>query len=674
MKGLNKKTLRFKIGFIPIISVLIAILLITASIIFIAKESIMKQVKTDGIMIANQAVSQLEINDTALEIMNSNVEATAKNIANFINDNEKSISNDFLKKIAQQFEIDEINIGNKEGEIINSNLETSIGSVYDADHKASIVLRGEADVYMENIRKSRETDDYYKYGYVKRNSGGVIQIGILANKIQSFSDSVGYQALINSIKKEENIVYASYVDKNFNIVAHSIAEEVGTVREDEAVKNVLEKGETYTAKYFFDREQVNVYSIIVPVKEGNDIIGVIDIGLSLENVEDTIQNIIIIASIIAIVLFIIIFTLLALISRSVIKPIKELSISSKNIANGELYHSITVGSQDEIGVLASSFRDMVNNLKDIIVNIQSKTNETGEMSEQLSSSSSQLSSASTDVSYAIQEVAQGITSQANDILEITNYMSRLAEEIEGIHNKMDVVKLNVDDAGTKANEEVENIDNILTSFTNLRNGFNEVVKKVSILSTSISQIGSITEAINGISEQTNLLALNAAIEAARAGEAGKGFAVVAEEVRKLAQESRDATEQINLLINSITNETDEVNKTSKDVEELIINQVRAVEQTTNSLKDIINAFSNITPLIDDTYEYIDSTLNSKEIVMDKIQGVSSVSQEVSATTEEIAASSEEMMASAQEVSAYASRLRDISKELVDGVSKFKSDK
>lgn len=155
MKGLNKKTLRFKIGFIPIISVLIAILLITASIIFIAKESIMKQVKTDGIMIANQAVSQLEINDTALEIMNSNVEATAKNIANFINDNEKSISNDFLKKIAQQFEIDEINIGNKEGEIINSNLETSIGSVYDADHKASIVLRGEADVYMENIRKSR---------------------------------------------------------------------------------------------------------------------------------------------------------------------------------------------------------------------------------------------------------------------------------------------------------------------------------------------------------------------------------------------------------------------------------------------------------------------------------------------------------------------------------------
>jgi len=674
MKGLNKKTLRFKIGFIPIISVLIAILLITASIIFIAKESIMKQVKTDGIMIANQAVSQLEINDTALEIMNSNVEATAKNIANFINDNEKSISNDFLKKIAQQFEIDEINIGNKEGEIINSNLETSIGSVYDADHKASIVLRGEADVYMENIRKSRETDDYYKYGYVKRNSGGVIQIGILANKIQSFSDSVGYQALINSIKKEENIVYASYVDKNFNIVAHSIAEEVGTVREDEAVKNVLEKGETYTAKYFFDREQVNVYSIIVPVKEGNDIIGVIDIGLSLENVEDTIQNIIIIASIIAIVLFIIIFTLLALISRSVIKPIKELSISSKNIANGELYHSITVGSQDEIGVLASSFRDMVNNLKDIIVNIQSKTNETGEMSEQLSSSSSQLSSASTDVSYAIQEVAQGITSQANDILEITNYMSRLAEEIEGIHNKMDVVKLNVDDAGTKANEEVENIDNILTSFTNLRNGFNEVVKKVSILSTSISQIGSITEAINGISEQTNLLALNAAIEAARAGEAGKGFAVVAEEVRKLAQESRDATKQINLLINSITNETDEVNKTSKDVEELIINQVRAVEQTTNSLKDIINAFSNITPLIDDTYEYIDSTLNSKEIVMDKIQGVSSVSQEVSATTEEIAASSEEMMASAQEVSAYASRLRDISKELVDGVSKFKSDK
>ena len=674
MKILNKRSIRFKIGFLPVLSVLIAIFLITVSIIFIAKGSIMNQVKKDGIMLANQTVSQLDISDSALEIMNSNIEATAKNVAHFINDNEKSISNDYLKKIVERFEIDEINITNEEGVIVNSNLETSINNVFGAEDKASIVLRGEADEYMEDIRKSRETDDYYKYVYVKRSSGGVIQVGVLANKIQSFTDSVGYQALVNNINKEENIVYASYVDKDLNIVAHSIEDEVGTVHEDDSIKNVLEKGEVYTSQYFYDKENVDVYSIIVPVEQDNNIIGAIDIGLSLENVGDTIQNIIASASLIAIILFGIILFLLVYITNGVIKPLNELSISSNHIAKGELYHHIAVKTKDEIGYLASNFKNMVNNLKGIIGSIQNKTIETDEMAAELSVSSRQLSSASSDVSHAIQEVAEGITNQANDILEITNYMASLAEEIEGIHTKMDVVKFNVDEAESKASVEKENIDNILVSFSNLKEGFNEVIEKVNILSASISQIGNITEVINGISDQTNLLALNAAIEAARAGEAGKGFTVVAEEVRKLAQESRFATEKISLLVNSITSETEEVNKTSRDVEGLITSQVKAVGQTTDSLKDIVNAFSNITPLIDDTYKYIDSTLNSKEIVVEKIEGISTVSQEVSASSEEIAAATEDMLASAEEVSGYAARLKDISKELVNGVSQFKTGK
>lgn len=267
-------------------------------------------------------------------------------------------------------------------------------------------------------------------------------------------------------------------------------------------------------------------------------------------------------------------------------------------------------------------------------------------------------------------MAEGTASQADELTQIVELMSELAEHLDGIQDKMAMVKHHVDGAEDKAGVGKENIELVSSSSGSLTTAVQEVHVKLTALEDSVSQIGMITQTINGISNQTNLLALNAAIEASRAGEAGAGFAVVAGEVRKLAEQSKIATEQIQALIESIAVETKEVLQTSHEVEDLMGNQVQSVELTTDSFRDILEAVSAIAPLIEETYLNIQNTLQTKDIVVDKVSAVSAFAQEMSASSEEISASSEEMLASAQEVSSHAGQLNDISVSLNSQINQF----
>ncbi|MEG0772225.1 hypothetical protein [Clostridium sp.] len=185
MNLLQNKSIRFKILIIPIISTFIAMLAITLAVISNTKTRITEQLEQDGMMIANQATSQIEMSSTAMEIINSTLENDIRNIGTFLNANKSNISNEYLTNIAKQFEVDEINVTDASGKIIYSNLQSSMGQVFNSDHPGYTVLKGEKDQLMENIRKSNETNDYYKYGYVKSNDGGFIQVAILAKKFKS---------------------------------------------------------------------------------------------------------------------------------------------------------------------------------------------------------------------------------------------------------------------------------------------------------------------------------------------------------------------------------------------------------------------------------------------------------------------------------------------------------
>ncbi len=170
----------------------------------------------------------------------------------------------------------------------------------------------------------------------------------------------------------------------------------------------------------------------------------------------------------------------------------------------------------------------------------------------------------------------------------------------------------------------------------------EGADKMKILGERSNKISDIVNTISGISEQTNLLALNAAIEAARAGEAGRGFAVVADEVRKLAEESRTATEQIAVLIEDIKKEI------ISSVETMDRNYVQVTEGN-QSIQEALKSFETIPVLVDNVSQSLTKMVASAEenatganLLNSSVQQVTSAMQQVSSAAQQLSANAEEL--------------------------------
>jgi len=350
---------------------------------------------------------------------------------------------------------------------------------------------------------------------------------------------------------------------------------------------------------------------------------------------------------------------------------KQINDVTEKLSNYDFTVELETEGKNEFAEMNKSLKIVIENLKQALKEIKDNSETVTSNSENLSAVSEKMASSSQELAKAMDEVANGATSQAQDLQDIVNLIADLTASIENVYKELENVKNETDNTTSKSKIGKDEMDKLVKSIQEIKNAFEIVISKVKNLTDSVKQIGNVNNVITSISVQTNLLALNAAIEAASAGEHGRGFAVVAEEIRKLAEESKKSTSEIIGLVSSIQADTEDVIKTSNEVEKFVKAQTNAVENTVGSFEDILKSVLSIAPLMNKTYAGMDEIVKSKEIVLQRVETISAVVEENTAATEETATSSQEVSASSEEVASVSQNLTKIALEITNTANKFK---
>ncbi|HJV46760.1 MAG TPA: methyl-accepting chemotaxis protein [Bacillota bacterium] len=495
---------------------------------------------------------------------------------------------------------------------------------------------------------------------------GLISGASLINKVfeENTSFKVGKTDTVYIFQKDGTMIYHPNKELVLNEKANLLKSTDENVRNlaakmvqnKKGFENIIINGQKHVVFYNEVPDMDWVMALDVPVDEFFAPLN----RLLLESVSSAVLSLILIG-------FSVFFSLQRMFSR-----LNLISHIAKNVAQGDLVvDSIHVVRRDEIGELAQLVNEMVRNLRNLITQVAQSSSHVNSLSDTLYSSADHSNKATEWIAKTIQEVAIGTEKQVNSVHQGTNVMTSMTSQIKELSDYTGRVTEMASVASDKASSGNITIQTAIKQMNSIQETVTRLSEVISGLGDRSKEIGTIIQAISGISTQTNLLALNAAIEAARAGEHGRGFAIVADEVRRLAEQSNVSAQQIAQLIESIQRETNHA-VSSMDVATKEVNEgIEYVNQAGYAFNDIQQSVDEVVVAENEVQRLLALLSHGTNNLVEAMTAISQVANETASGTQNVSASSQEQLASIEEISASSQALAKTAGELHALINRFK---
>lgn len=358
-------------------------------------------------------------------------------------------------------------------------------------------------------------------------------------------------------------------------------------------------------------------------------------------------------------------------SAGIGKTLKRITEGLKTASDGDLTVQIACERKDEFRILTDSANHMIRNMKQLIVKTLDVKDTVNVSAKETLQIAKDLMIATRNISSSIDEIRKGIVQQAEDSELCLKQSDELSEKVIIVTDNAKAIEEIADHSREVVDEGLESINNLKTKADETTKITKDIISDIVLLEKESASIGKIVSVINDIAGQTNLLSLNASIEAARAGDAGRGFAVVAEEIRKLAEQSVNASKEIENIIVSIQGKTKNTVATAKRSDAIVETQAEALDHTVLVFESMNSAVEEMVNKLEAISLGMSDIGVAKNHTLEAIESISAVSEETAAASEEVENAASHQVGSVRKLNEAIAKLNTQAMELDTALGSFK---